>query len=291
MRSKLSVKLFLVLVLFSFFTFSFTSYSKILKNKETPGFVQDQKKSLKKDTIPITKSIPQKPFVVVLDAGHGGKAPGARGQYSSEKDITLAITKKLGDLINATLPDVKVYYTRTEDVSVEFNERTRLANSKKADLFICIHCNSVPKHAHSPQGVETYVLGLSDENRNLETAKRENGDILLEDNYKQNYDGFDPNSPESYIIFSLFQNHNQKRSYKIASLIEAEMEKAGRINRGIKQEPLIVLRNTVMPGILVETGYISNPEEEVFLNSADGQEILARAILQALIQYKNDVFH
>jgi len=242
------------------------------------------------DTIPISKPA-SKPFVVVIDPGHGGKAPGARGKYSNEKDITLAISLKLGELINTSLPDVKIYFTRTNDASVDFNDRTGLANSKKADLFVCIHCNSVPRHAHSPQGVETYVLGLSDENRNLENAIRENGDIKLEDNYKQNYDGFDPNSPESYIIFSLFQNHNQKRSYKFASFVQAEMEKSGRINRGVKQEPLIVLRNTAMPGVLIETGYISDPEEEVFLNSADGQEIIARAILQSITEYKNEVYH
>ena len=243
---------------------------------------------IKRDTLPKQK-IGSKPFIVVIDPGHGGKAGGARGRFSNEKDITLAISMKLGALILNTLSDVKVFYTRTQDVSVDFNDRTQLANGQKADLFICIHCNSVPKHAHSPQGAETYVLGLSDENRNLENAIRENADIKLEDNYKQNYDGFDPNSPESYIMFTLFQNHNQKRSIKFANLVQASLEKAGRINRGVKQEPLIVLRNTAMPGVLVETGYISDPEEEVYLNSADGQTTIAKSILEAFIQYKEEI--
>ena len=230
-----------------------------------------------------------KPFIVVIDPGHGGKAGGARGRFSNEKDITLAISLKLGELINQFLPEVKVFYTRTQDQFVDFNDRTQLANSQKADLFICIHCNSVPRRAHSPQGAETYVLGLSDENRNLENAIKENADITLENNYKQNYDGFDPNSPESYIMFTLFQNHNQKRSYKLASLIQASLEKGGRINRGVKQEPLIVLRNTAMPGILCETGYISDPEEEIFLNSQEGQALIAKSILEAITQYKADI--
>ncbi len=237
----------------------------------------------------ISKKQVHKPFLIVIDPGHGGKASGARGKFSNEKDITLAISLKLGELIVQKLPDVKVFYTRTQDVSVDFNDRTQLANGQKADLFLCIHCNSVPKRAHSPQGAETYVLGLSDENRNLENAMKENADIMLEDNYKQNYDGFDPNSSESYIMFTLFQNHNQKRSYKIASMIQASLEKYGRINRGVKQEPLIVLRNTAMPGILVETGYISDPEEEIFLNSPEGQSTIANAILDAFILYKTDI--
>lgn len=288
---KLSNRLFFILVLFNLFLISFKSSSNSIKvwvAKKSPNYSSIPQG---KDTIPINLPTNTKPFILVLDAGHGGKAPGARGQFSNEKDITLAITKKLGELITSTLPDIKVYYTRTDDESVDLEERARFANAQKANLFISIHCNSVPKYAHAPQGVETYILGLSDENRNLEAAKRENGDILLEDNYKEKYDGFDPNSSDSYILFSLTQNHNQKRSYKIASLIEAEMEKGGRINRGVFQEPLSVLRNTVMPGILVETGYISNREEEIFLNSPDGQEIIANAILQALIQYKTDVFH
>lgn len=232
---------------------------------------------------------PVRPFIVVLDAGHGGKATGANGRFSLEKNITLAITLKLGKLITDSCPDVRVIYTRTSDESVGLNDRAEIANQNHANLFLCIHCNAVRKHEASPPGAETYVLGLSDVTRNLEAAIRENSDITKEVNYKETYAGFDPYSPESYILFSMQQGHNLHKSLKIANYIQAQFYKNGRVDRGVKQEPLLVLRNTHMPGVLIETGYISNPEEEEFLNSQDGQLTIARSIFDAFVLYKSDV--
>ncbi len=232
---------------------------------------------------------PVRPFIVVLDAGHGGKATGANGRFSLEKNITLAITLKLGKLITDSCPDVHVIYTRTSDESVGLNDRAEIANQNHANLFLCIHCNAVRKHEASPPGAETYVLGLSDVTRNLEAAIRENSDITKEVNYKETYAGFDPYSPESYILFSMQQGHNLHKSLKIANYIQAQFYKNGRVDRGVKQEPLLVLRNTHMPGVLIETGYISNPEEEEFLNSQDGQLTIARSIFDAFVLYKSDV--
>lgn len=232
---------------------------------------------------------PVRPFIVVLDAGHGGKATGANGRFSLEKNITLAITLKLGKLITESCPDVHVIYTRTSDESVGLNDRAEIANQNHANLFLCIHCNAVRKHEASPPGAETYVLGLSDVTRNLEAAIRENSDITKEVNYKETYAGFDPYSPESYILFSMQQGHNLHKSLKIANYIQAQFYKNGRVDRGVKQEPLLVLRNTHMPGVLIETGYISNPEEEEFLNSQDGQLTIARSIFDAFVLYKSDV--
>ena len=238
---------------------------------------------------PIGEKKTEKPFIVVLDAGHGGKATGANGRFSLEKNITLAITLKLGRLIKENCSDVRVIYTRTTDESVGLNDRAEIANQNHANLFLCIHCNAVRKHEASPPGAETYVLGLSDVTRNLEAAIRENSDITKEANYKETYGGFDPYSPESYIIFSMQQGHNLHKSLKIANFIQAQFFKSGRVDRGVKQEPLLVLRNTHMPGVLIETGYISNTGEEEFLNSEDGQETIARSIFDAFVLYKTDV--
>lgn len=232
---------------------------------------------------------PASQFVVVIDAGHGGRATGAAGKFSLEKNITLAITLKLGKLIQDSCPDVKVIYTRTTDADLGLLERADVANQNHANLFLCIHCNAGRYHEETPPGAETYVLGLSDVSRNLEAAIRENSDITKEANYKEKYGGFDPYSPESYVIFSMQQGHNLHKSLKIANYIQAQLFKNNRVDRGVKQEPLSVLRNTHMPGVLIETGYITNTEEEKFLNSEDGQQTIARSILDAFILYKADV--
>ncbi len=235
---------------------------------------------------------------VVIDAGHGGHDSGCLGSKSKEKDIALKISLKLGAYIEENFPDVKVIYTRDKDVFVELHERAAIANNAKADLFICIHANSAcyfdkkkkkelcNKITH---GAETWVMGLNKSEANLEVSKRENEVVLLEKDYTKQYDGFDPNSPEANIIFSLYQNAFLDQSLKMASHIQQEFTKNGRNNRGVKQAGFLVLYKTTMPSILIETGFLSNPDEEKYLASDKGQTETAQAIYSAFKSYKQNV--
>ena len=225
---------------------------------------------------------------VVIDAGHGGKDSGAVGKKSKEKDIVLAVAKKTGNYIKKKYPDVKVVYTRDKDVFVELIERARIANRNNADVFISIHCNSV---ANSPKtgGAETFIMGEHRNSANLAVAKRENASILYESNAEENYGGFDPNSTEAYIAFSFIQSEYKQRSLELAELIQNELvTKAKRGNRGVQQAGFMVLYKTAMPSVLVELGFISNPAEEQYMMSADGQDYLASAIYRAFCTYKTN---
>lgn len=225
---------------------------------------------------------------VVIDAGHGGNDPGAVGKKSKEKDITLSLALKLGNYIKANFPEIEIVYTRKTDVFVELYKRAQIANNSKADLFISIHCNSTK--GTEAQGTETWVMGLHKSQANLEVAKLENASILFEDDYSAQYDGFDPNSPEANIIFSLYQNAFLDQSLKLAECIQKQfLNRAGRINRGVKQAGFLVLYKTTMPGVLIEAGFISNPQEEEFLLSESGQAIIASAIYRAFKEYKNHI--
>ncbi len=222
---------------------------------------------------------------IVIDAGHGGKDPGAKGSKYYEKDIVLAIALKLGNYIKENMPDVKVIYTRDEDVFVPLHERAEIANKNQADVFISIHCNSNPKK--TPFGTETYTMGLTKASDNLEVAKLENSVIFQEENSESKYQGFD-NSPESYIMLSLMQNKYRDQSLSLASFIQTEFrQKANRTDRGVKQAGFLVLWQTTMPSVLIETGFLSNSEEEKFLSSSKGQDYLASAIYRAFRDYKN----
>ena len=226
----------------------------------------------------------------MIDAGHGGKDPGALGKHSREKNITLAVALKLGRYIKKNLPDVKVIYTRTKDRFIELKKRGQIANKNNADLFISVHCNS--STSHKPYGTETYVLG-SDEKRserNMKVAMLENAAILLEDNARNNYNGFDPHSPESYIIFSLKQNdYKQEQSLELAGEIQSQFKnRAGRKDRGVHQAGFLVLAGTYMPSVLIELGYLSNYTEEKYLLSEKGQSYLASAIYRAVKAYKHN---
>jgi N-acetylmuramoyl-L-alanine amidase len=222
---------------------------------------------------------------VVIDPGHGGHDSGCHGSSAYEKHIALAVSLKLGKLIEANFPDVKVIFTRKTDVFVELFRRAQIANENKADLFICIHCNSGPKTAY---GAETFVMGLHKTNDNLNVAKRENAVILKEDNYERKYDGFDPNSAEANIIFSLYQNAFLTQSLYFADRLQHEFKHyAKRNNRGVKQAGFLVLYRTTMPAVLIETGFLTNHEEEKYLKSSDGQQEMANSILKAFNDYKN----
>ena len=225
---------------------------------------------------------------VVIDAGHGGDKPGAIGKKCKEKTITLSLALKLGKLIEDNYPDVRIIYTRTTDVDITLAERARIANRAKADLFLSIHCNSWTNS--TPTGVETYVMGLSQSKANMEVAKKENADILLEKNYKDNsdYQGFDPNSPESYVMFAMYQNAYIDKSLDFAGLIQDQYKSAIKtINRGVKQAEIFVLYKTAMPAVLTEVGFISNPEEEQYIMSDEGQATIVVSIFKAFAAYKS----
>lgn len=225
---------------------------------------------------------------VVIDAGHGGHDPGAMGRNAKEKNINLGIALKLGNMIQRNLKDVRVIYTRDKDYFVELHRRAEIANENKADLFICIHCNA--NRQKSLKGSETYVMGLHKSEANLEIAKLENSSILLETDYSTRYDGFDPNSAESYIIFSLYQNSNLDQSTEFAAEIMDQLEsRTGLNNRGVRQAGFIVLYKTTMPSVLVETGYLSNSSDEAFLVSDKGQEYIATAIFRAFKNFKDKI--
>ena len=229
-----------------------------------------------------------KDFTVVIDAGHGGKDPGALSANGkvSEKDITLKVALMVGEAISKNHPEVKVLYTRKTDVFVGLNDRARMANKADADLFISIHVNAAQNR--SAKGAETYTLGVEEARteRNLEIAKRENGVILLEDDHEKTYANFNPNSPESYIIFEYMQSEFVKESIHIASYVQENFANdANRLDRGVRQAGFLVLNATSMPSILVELGYISNAEEAKYLASASAQQRLSTCISKAFDKY------
>lgn len=225
---------------------------------------------------------------VVIDPGHGGAKPGAQGKRTQEKTITLAVAKKFGKLIEDNYPDVKVIYTRTTDVDISLAERAHIANRNKADLFISIHANSHP--TSTPTGVETFVMGLSESRANLEVAKKENADILLEADYKNNadYSGFDPNAPETYVMLTMFQNAFIDKSLNLAQAIQTQYRQSIKtVNRGVKQAELYVLYKTTCPSVLTEIGFISNPAEEAYMISDEGQATIAVCLFNAFMTYKS----
>jgi N-acetylmuramoyl-L-alanine amidase len=225
---------------------------------------------------------------VVIDAGHGGYDPGTHGRKYKEKDIALSIALKVGKYIDEYVPGVKVIYTRDDDNYIALDKRAEIANKNQADLFVSIHVNSIPNNTTS--GTETWVMGLHRSESNLEVAKRENSVILLDENYKERYEGFDPNSPESYILFSLTQDAYYESSLKMAEKVEQQFKtRVGRKSRGVKQAGFVVLYKTAMPSVLVETGFITNRAEEDYLGSERGQDLIASGIYRAFKEYKFEV--
>ena len=224
-------------------------------------------------------------FTVVLDAGHGGHDPGAMGSMTREKDINLAVTLALGNLIEQNFKDVKVVYTRKTDWYLTLQERADVVNNNHADLFICVHTNSSPGAA--AWGAESYTLGLAKTKSNLDVAMRENSVITLEENYKTKYHGFDPNSVDSYIMFEFMQDKYIDRSVDFASTIQKQFKTyCGRPDRGVRQAGFWVLHRSACPSVLVEVGFISNPAEERFLSSDKGQKEMAAGIFNAFVDYK-----
>ena len=229
----------------------------------------------------------EKITTVVIDAGHGGKDPGAIGAISKEKDIALTVALLTGDYIKKNCPDVKVIYTRERDKFVTLNERAAIANRNNADVFISIHCNSAGKKGASATGAETFVLGEHKNAANLEVAKNENSAILYEEDAEEQYGNFDLNSPEAYIALSLFQSEYLNQSLQLAANMQEQFSKrVGRKDRGVQQAGFLVLWKTAMPSILIELGFISNAAEERFLASEQGQTYMASAIYRAFRDFK-----
>ena len=241
----------------------------------------------------IRGSVPEDPpkgiRTVVIDAGHGGKDPGAVGKIAKEKDIALAIALKLGKYIEENIPDVKVIYTRKTDMYPKLIERANIANDAEADLFISIHVNALENKPNT-QGTMTLVLGQHRTDENFDVAVRENSVILLEEDYEITYEDFDPTSAESYIMFSLMQKTYFKQSIEFGDFVQDQFrDRAGRKDLGVREQGLLVLAQTSMPGVLVETGFITNEEEEKYLLTQYGQEIIASAIYRGFKEYKEEI--
>ena len=227
----------------------------------------------------------KKGFTLVIDAGHGGHDAGALGTFSKEKNINLNVALAFGRLVENNCPGVNVIYTRKTDVFIPLHQRADIANRNKADLFISIHTNALPKGAKA-MGLETYTLGMHRASDNFDVAKRENSVILIEKDYKQHYEGFDPSSSESYIMFEFLQDKNMAQSVELAKMVQKRTcAAAARPNKGVKQAGFLVLRETSMTSCLIELGFISTPSEEQFLNSDEGIANMGRGIYQAFCDY------
>jgi len=225
---------------------------------------------------------------IVIDAGHGGKDPGTIGKISREKDVALALALKVGAYVQEFLPEVEVIFTRKTDKFIELKERANIANRNRADLFISIHCNATS--STRVYGTETFVMGNKNFDANFEIVKRENAVILLEDDYQENYEGFDPQSPESYMMFNLMQRAYFSNSLSLAEKIERDFStRVNRHSRGVKQAPFYVLWTTSMPSVLIEAGFLSNLSEERYLNSKNGQTYVASGIFRAIKAYKEEI--
>lgn len=276
--------------------FIFSSFSYHSSNNDPPVFSSSNSSNVSNGFVMKT---------ICLDAGHGGKDSGAVGRKSKEKDIALDVVLKLGKKIEKELPGLKVVYTRTTDVYPNLYERPAIANKHKADLFISVHCNAagssrvrrrnsrgryyytnVPNT--SARGTETLVCGF---NRlgEQDVAIRENASILLEENYQENYGGFDPNDPSSYIVFSLMKRQYREQSIKLASLMQDAFSQNARIDRGVKEQSLAVLATAGMPSVLTEIGFISNPQEEDYMLSEKGQREIVQNLFDAIVNYKKSV--
>lgn len=224
---------------------------------------------------------------VVLDAGHGGKDRGCAGVKAREADVALKIILALGHQIEENMPDVKVVYTRKTDVFVELADRAGIANKNNADLFISVHCNaSVP----AANGTEVWTMGPHKTDANLSVAKRENAVILQEDNYQERYNGFDPTSPQSHILFSLYQSAHMVNSIRFAQKVDRQLRTTvGRPSRGVKQAGFLVLWKSTMPAVLIESGFLTNRQEELYLNDKANQSYMASGIYQAFRDYKHEL--
>ena len=273
----------LIFLLFTTLIFLISSFNTLYSSSIFSSYYFNNDSAKSENTTTIKK--------IVIDPGHGGKDSGTMGtkRYKRyEKDIALDVSLKLGKYISMAFPNVEIIYTRKTDVFLELNERTEIANNLNADLFISVHCDGFTNP--TPSGASVFVMGMSKLKANMDVAMRENSAIYMEDNYQQKYDGFDPTSAESYIVFSLMQNIHLNQSLKLAEEVEKEFSiRANRKSRGVKQAPFYVISRTNMPSVLIECGFLTNPTEEDYLHSEIGQDYIASAIFRAFRSYKNSV--
>jgi len=273
----------LIFLLFTTLIFLISSFNTLYSSSIFSSYYFNNDSAKSENTTTIKK--------IVIDPGHGGKDSGTMGtkRYKRyEKDIALDVSLKLGNYISMAFPNVEIIYTRKTDVFLELNDRTEIANNLNADLFISVHCDGFTNP--TPSGASVFVMGMSKLKANMDVAMRENSAIYMEDNYQQKYDGFDPSSAESYIVFSLMQNIHLNQSLKLAEEVEKEFSiRANRKSRGVKQAPFYVISRTNMPSILIECGFLTNPTEEDYLHSEIGQDYIASAIFRAFRSYKNSV--
>ena len=226
---------------------------------------------------------------IVIDAGHGGKDPGAHGAFSVEKTVALSIAKKVRDLLNNQMDDVKVIMTRSTDKFIQLNKRSEIANENNANLFVSIHCNSSPAGTHSEHGVMLLVYGYHRKEEQME-ALRENASIYIEKDYKKNYAGYDENSPTASIVLNAFMQKYRKQSILFGELVNKQfINNDGRKSYGVKEQGVLVLAHSAMPAVLIETGYINNPREEKYLNSEAGQNEIAHSIVTAIKKYREHI--
>ncbi len=289
MRHNILYSTFILLLMsssFLNFNYSYTPHLAIANNistASTPNFGKDNQ-------LDHFTKLDYQLRTVVIDAGHGGHDHGCSGKHSKEKHIALNISKKLGRYIKRKFPKVNVIFTRETDIFIPLHTRAEIANKNKADLFISIHCNAIGKQKHLVRGTETYVMGLHNADENLAVAKRENEAILLEKDYKKNYHGFDLESPEGHIILAMVQNAFLEQSISFAEKVEYNFKfLVGQKSRGVKQAGFLVLRETTMPSVLIETGYLTHKSDEEYMKSKRGQDELAFAIFKAFQSYKREV--
>ena len=244
-----------------------------------------------KDTIPATSTFKFK--TIIIDAGHGGKDPGARGSYSNEKTVTLAIAQRLKAAIDSQITSVKTIMTRTDDTFIPLNQRSAIANQNHGNLFISIHCNSSPEGnaaiAHKRKGVLLLVYGFH-RLKEQEEAVRENSSIFIEKDYKQNYESYDESDPSNLIILNAYIQKYRKQSILFGDLLNTEfVDTNGRESNGVKEQGVLVLAHSAMPAVLIETGFINNPEEEDYLNSPEGQNEIVQSIIRAINNYRKAI--
>lgn len=236
-----------------------------------------------------TETKPFKVRTIVIDAGHGGKDPGAHGAYSTEKSVALSIARKLRDAINDQLPNIRVIMTRADNTFIPLNERSEIANSHHANLFISIHCNSSPEVRGHQKGVMVLVYGFHRKGEQME-ALRENASIYQEKNYKQTYESYDENDPANLIVLNAYMQKYRKQSILFGDLLMDQFKSTGdRLTLGVKEQGVLVLAHSAMPAVLIETGFINSPSEEDYLNSETGQNEIVRSIVKAIKEYKNEV--
>jgi N-acetylmuramoyl-L-alanine amidase len=253
----------------------------------TAAFAQPAKRKVHKKRVTTHTAVPVFRFrTVIIDPGHGGKDPGAHGAYSKEKNIALVISKKLRKALNEQMPSLHVVMTRTTDEFIELHRRDEIASEHKGDLFISIHCNSMPQKVTSEHGVLVLVYGYHRKDEQLE-ALRENASIFIEKDYQKKYSGYGQNDAINTIVLSNFQQKYRKECIRFADLVNDELKNAaGRFSHGVKEQGVLVLQQSAMPAVLVETGFINNRKDEAYLNSAKGQAAIVKAIVRAIKRYK-----